>query len=44
MGNFDEPLKISTFVKDVFAGFSMVDPLYLAKFAFDDGHLAQFEE
>ncbi|KAF9783492.1 translin [Thelephora terrestris] len=25
MGDFDEPLKISTFVKDVFAGFSMLN-------------------
>jgi hypothetical protein len=24
LGNFDEPLKISSFVKDIFAGFSMV--------------------
>jgi len=24
MGNFEEPLKISAFVKDIFAGFSMV--------------------
>lgn len=24
MGNFEEPIKISTFVKDIFAGFSMV--------------------
>lgn len=27
MGNFDEPLKISVFVKDLFAGFSMASCL-----------------
>jgi hypothetical protein len=25
LGNFEEPIKISIFVKDLFAGFSMVD-------------------
>jgi hypothetical protein len=25
LGDFEEPLKISLFVKDVFAGFAMVD-------------------
>ena len=27
MGNFEEPIKISSFVKDIFAGFSMVTSL-----------------
>lgn len=31
MGNFEEPIRISTFVKDVFAGFSMVDHHFAGK-------------
>jgi hypothetical protein len=32
LGNFDEPIKISIFVKDVFVGFTMV--IYLLNFYF----------
>lgn len=31
MGNFDEPIKISIFVKDIYAGFSVVVIIYLPK-------------
>jgi len=31
MGNFDEPIKISIFVKDIYAGFSVVAVIYLAE-------------
>lgn len=30
LGDFEQPLKISAFVKDIFSGFSMVSVMYLS--------------
>lgn len=45
MGNFDEPIRISIFVKDLYAGFSVVADINLLAEKFNaNWHLAKLEK